>query len=147
MAHIRHAVKQDSWAIRRLVWRVLVNPTGLDWRRFVVAVDDQGNVLGCGQIKPHRDGSRELASIAVQPEFHGQGIGTAVIQRLLAENAPPLYLTCRAHLGSYYHRFGFETVALDEMPPYFKSIARMLHLFRRMIPKRWVGLLIMRWTG
>ena len=64
---------------------------GLDWRHFIIAVDPENQLIGCGQIKPHRDGSSELASIAVQPEYQGQGIGKALIERLLSETRAPLF--------------------------------------------------------
>src|SRR5512142_2915329 len=96
MIDIRKATAADARAIRKLIWRVKINPTRLDWRRFVVAVDEHDRLLGCGQVKPHGDGTREMASIAVQPEQQGQGIGRAIVERILAENELPLYLTCRS---------------------------------------------------
>ena len=41
-----------------------LNPFSLGWPRFLVA-EDGGRVVGVAQIKPHGDGSRELASLAV----------------------------------------------------------------------------------
>ena len=75
---LRPAVRQDAPAIRRLIWRARINPTRLDWRHFILAVDKNGKLLGSGQIKPHRDGTNELASIAVQPEARRLGIAGAV---------------------------------------------------------------------
>jgi ribosomal protein S18 acetylase RimI-like enzyme len=75
--------------------------------------------LGCGQIKPHSDGSRELASIAVQVQARGQGLARAVIVELLArEKTRPIYLMCRARLVPLYVIFGFHVIKLDEMPVY-----------------------------
>ncbi|MFN8386101.1 MAG: hypothetical protein U0X92_06720 [Anaerolineales bacterium] len=31
-----------------------INPMDLDWKRFVVAVNDEEQIVGTGQIKPHR---------------------------------------------------------------------------------------------
>ena len=105
-----------------------INPTGLDWRRFVVAVSPQGEVIGCGQVKPHRDGSLELASIAVTPERRGQGVARAIIEHLLAENQGELYLMCRSGLGGLYEKFGFRVIQPDEMPRYFRKISRLVGL-------------------
>ena len=85
----------------------------LDWRRFLVAVDEQDRVIGCGQVKPHADGTRELASLAVIPELQRQGIGKSIAEQLLAENPLPLYLTCRASLQTYYEKFGFQVMHTD----------------------------------
>jgi len=132
---IRRATAADARAIRELIWRVRINQLGMDWRRFLVAVDEANQVIGTGQIKPHGDGTREMASIAVQPGWQGHGIGTAIIERLLAENAPPLYLTCQARMEAYYLKFGFRTLGAEEMPPYFRRIFRLASLLNRMWPR------------
>ncbi len=134
---LRPASKEDFPAIRALIRTVGINPTGLDWRRFVVAVMPNGKVTGCGQVKPHSDGSRELASIAVHPAFRQQKIAQAIIESLLAENPPPLYLICRNGLGSFYERFGFRAVRENEMPLYFRRLMRAARLFGK------VNLLVM----
>jgi N-acetylglutamate synthase-like GNAT family acetyltransferase len=143
MVTIRTAERGDAWAIRALIYTTGINPLGLDWRRFIVAVDDAGQVIGCAQVKPHADGSREVASLAVQPGRQRQGIGRALLERLLAEHAPPLYLTCRASLRPFYERFGFRALARAEMPPYFRAIHRLYGFFK-MISRRAEGLLVMR---
>lgn len=135
MIEIRNARRAEAQQIRDLIWRVQINPMSLDWRRFMVAVDESGLVAGCGQVKSHGDGTREMASIAVQPELQHQGIGTAVVQRLLAENSPPLYLTCRARMEPFYQRFGFATVAPEKLPPYFRRIFQAVAFFRRLSPR------------
>jgi predicted N-acetyltransferase YhbS len=115
-----------------LIYRVGINPLGLDWRRFLIAVDEEGHVIGSGQIKPHGDGTRELASVAVQPEWQGQGIGREIIERLLAVNPLPLYLTCRARMAPYYEKFGFRVLEVEEMPLYFRRIYRTASLISRL---------------
>jgi len=129
---IRPAVKEDFSSVRQLIYAVNINPTGLDWRRFLVAVAAGNEFLGCGHIKPHGDGSIELASIAVQEDARGRGIARAVIQELLAQEARrPVYLMCRARLESLYEKFGFRTIDLGEMPRYFKSIGRAERIFNK----------------
>lgn len=137
MVQLRKASKSDAQAIRALIYRVQINPMSLDWWRFVVAVDDHDRLVGCGQIKPHGDGTRELASIAVQPEWQGQGIGTQIITRLLVDSPLPLYLTCMARMEPYYTRFGFTALHSEEMPPYFHRLYRATTLFRWMMPSGW----------
>ena len=58
---IHPATAQHAAAIQSLVRSSGINPTGLAWQRFLVALDAAGELIGCVQIKPHRDGSRELA--------------------------------------------------------------------------------------
>lgn len=130
MVIFRKAEQQDAGKIRALIFRVGINPAGLDWRRFLVAVDETGQIVGCGQIKPHGDGTRELSSIAVLPGRQKEGIGTAIVNRLLAENELPLYLTCMARLQPYYEKFGFRTLGEEEMPPYYRRIYRIFRFFK-----------------
>ncbi|MBI4732442.1 MAG: GNAT family N-acetyltransferase [Chloroflexi bacterium] len=129
---IRPARREDSPAIRSLIFAVHINPTGLDWRRFLVAVTPQEDFLGCGQVKRHADGSRELASLAVQEQARGRGVARAIILELLRqETARPLYLMCRAALEPLYIKFGFRPISLQEMPPYFRRISRLERLVNR----------------
>lgn len=129
---IRPARREEARAIRQLIHEVNINPTGLDWRRFLVAVTPGDEFLGCGQIKPHGDGSIELASIAVQESFRGRGIARAIIEELLSrEPRRPVYLMCRARLEPLYVKFGFHTAAFAEMTRYFKSISRAERIFNK----------------
>lgn len=132
---VRPASQAEFPKIRALIHAVSINPTGLDWRHFLVAVTPDNSLLGCGQIKPHFDGSRELASIAVQELARGQGMARAVIQELLArETMRPLYLMCRARLQPLYMKFGFHAIGLSEMPPYFQRISRAERIFNSRAP-------------
>ena len=133
--HIRPASAQDARAIRALIYRVGINPMSLDWRRFLVVVDDAERMVGCGQIKTHGDGSRELASIAVKPAYRGQGLARAIIERLIEGQPLPLYLTCRAELEPFYQKFGFESVPTESLPPYFRQIKRLTDWLSRLYPR------------
>lgn len=131
---LRPALESESAQIKALINLVEINPSGLDWKRFIVAVNDGGQVIGCGQIKPHGGDIQELASIAVSPEYRGQGIARAVIEMLLRETTRPLYLMCIAHNGPMYEKFGFQAIPVDEMPRYFKRIKKLFDIaevFRR----------------
>jgi len=119
---IRQAREMDQAEITRIVRSSNINPFGLRWPRFLVA-EDQERIVGTGQVKQHGDSSRELASIAVIPEYRHSGVATAIINALLAREAGVLYLTCRRQMEPFYNRFGFVTVGRDEMSPYFRRIA------------------------
>jgi N-acetylglutamate synthase-like GNAT family acetyltransferase len=127
--HLQAATAGQQKAIKALIRAARINPLGLDWRRFVVALDGDGRVIGCGQVKPHRDGSWELASIVVAPAWHGQGVARAVIEHLLARSPHPLWLTCMTALVPFYTRFGFREVSPPaQMPPYFRRLSRLFRL-------------------
>jgi amino-acid N-acetyltransferase len=140
---IRPAEAADFPAIRKIIFQVRINPTGLNWKRFFVATSPAGQIVGCGQIKPHPDGSQELASIAVVPEWRGQGIARALITVLLDQHPQELYLTCRSSLGVFYERFGFHKIEQEDMPPYFRNIDRLAGWVRR-LEKKGETLLVMR---
>jgi len=122
---LREATEDDAQAIRDLVRSARINPTGLDWERFVLAESAREGVIGCAQIKPHRDGSQELASLVVASEWRGQGVARMIIERLLRDHPGEMYLMCRSSLGPLYKKFGFREVEQDEMPKYFRLIKRL----------------------
>ena len=144
---LRAATAADAGAIRSLVLRVGINPRDLDWQRFVVAVDGEGKLVGCGQVKPHRDGSRELASIAVRPKWRRQGVASDIIRRLMAEAGPPLWLMCRSTLVGFYAHWGFVRVQ-DEgrMPRYFRRVHHLAATAARWLPGD-NPMAVMSWDG
>lgn len=123
---LRAATAADFASIKSLIRRVHINPTGLDWRRFVVAVDSYGRLLACGQLKLHGRDVVELASIAVESSHRGQGLARLIIDRLIADGPRPLYLTCRSSLGPMYTKWGFRELEMSEMPRYFQRLARVM---------------------
>ena len=125
---LRLARESESSQIKDLIHSAGINPMGLDWKRFIVAVDERDQVLGIGQIKPHGTEILELASIAVYPEYRGQGIARAIIEHLLKDSPRPLYLMCASSLGPLYEKFGFREVPYEEMPRYFQRISKLAGL-------------------
>ncbi len=140
---LRQATALDDKAIHQIISFVQINPLGLDWRHFILAVDPDNKIIGTGQLKPHYDGSLELASIAVQPDWRGKGVARAMIEHLLQEHPGRLYLTCRSELGPLYQKFGFEEIQLGIMPPYFRRISRLVNLLNR-LSRRSGRLLVMQ---
>jgi N-acetylglutamate synthase-like GNAT family acetyltransferase len=124
--NVRAAKREDFPAIRLLIHNVQINPIGLDWKRFLIVVSPTGNLLGCGQIKSHTDGSRELASVAVKEQARGQGLARVIISELLTlEQQRPIFLMCRARLQLLYDKFGFHPIKPEDMPPFFRRISRL----------------------
>lgn len=55
-----------------------------------------------------------LMSLVVEPEFRGQGIGTRLMEKILAGSGRPIYLLASGEFGGdverlkeFYARFGF----------------------------------------
>ena len=130
---LRNATKNDAPAIRRLIRTVGINPFSLNWRRFVVIVNEHNQLAACGQIKLH-GATRELASIAVAADYRGQGLARQVIAHLMQSSTPPLYLTCRWRLTPFYEKFGFRPLKPEEMPAYFKRLYTLFQFFKSLKP-------------
>ncbi len=138
---IRPATEADGPVIRKLIREANLNRVSLKWPNFLVAEED-GSIVGAGQVRAHRDGTRELASIAVVPGRQGEGIGSAIIERLLArEGDRVLHLTCRSQLQTFYERFDFRVVGRAEYPSYYRRVLPLVNLFASRLGLR---ILVMR---
>lgn len=140
---LRPARETESAQIKRLIHLVGINPIDLDWKRFVVAVNDRDEMLGCGQLKPHGKDILELASLAVFPEHRGKGIARALIEYLLKDSPRPLYLMCESSIGPLYEKFGFRGISYEQMPRYFQRISKLAGLVTT-LARREEHLLVMK---
>jgi N-acetylglutamate synthase-like GNAT family acetyltransferase len=124
---LRPARETESAAIKELIHKVGINPMDLDWRRFIVVVDGADQIIATGQIKPHgaKGDIHELASIAVAPDYRGQGLARAIIEYLLKDSPRPLYLTCRSKLEPLYEKFGFHAIPYQEMPRFYQRLSKL----------------------
>ncbi|MCL4863346.1 MAG: GNAT family N-acetyltransferase [Caldilineaceae bacterium] len=119
---IRPAAEADRTAILALMRPGDYNRINLKPACFLVA-EEAGRVIGIGQVKRHRDGAWELASLVVAADRRGQGVGGALLRALSARHTGDLYLLCLAPLEGYYERFGFRRAASHTLP---RSLARMV---------------------
>jgi N-acetylglutamate synthase-like GNAT family acetyltransferase len=140
---LRSARETESTQIKELIHSVGINPMDLDWKRFIVAVNDQDEMIGCGQLKPHGNDILELASLAVYPEQRGKGVGRALIEYLLKDSPRPLYLMCESSVGPLYEKFGFQEIPYKEMPRYFQRISKLAGLVTT-LARREERLLVMK---
>ena len=133
---LRPARPEDQPVIRRLVREARLNLLSLRWSRFVVA-EVAGKVIGAAQVQPHWDGSRELASVVVDPAWRGQGIGSRLVRTVMTRERGPLYLICRAEREAFYARLGFQVLPPEALPPRFRRLHRVLRGLR--LPWRVMG--------
>lgn len=98
----------------------------------LVAVDERGNIIGHVAISPVKisDGSRDwygLGPISVQPAMQRQGVGSELMDKVLAELRERGAAGC-VLVGDprYYGRFGFRaesTLVYPGVPPeYFQAL-------------------------
>jgi ribosomal protein S18 acetylase RimI-like enzyme len=88
---------------------------GLPNTVFGVTVERDGEVVGMGRIVGDGGTVFQLVDIAVHPDHQGQGLGTRIVDALMAHleaHAPPsAYINLMADLGGFYERWGFEPTA------------------------------------
>ncbi|MFT5208699.1 MAG: amino-acid N-acetyltransferase [Flavobacterium sp.] len=119
---LRPAVAGEQLPIYKLVLQNNLNPFGLSWQNFIVAVNKQNQLMGCGQIKQH-DGIEELASLIVVKKWQGSGVSAILMDALLKQSSRPLWLMCESPLRSYYNKFDFvEVKEVASLPYFFRAI-------------------------
>jgi amino-acid N-acetyltransferase len=88
-------------------------------RDFIVSEDDgSGEIVGCGALQIVWEDLAEIRSLAVQTEYQGQGVGTALIEALLEESgqmgvSKVFVLTYRPEL---FQRLGFALMDKSLLP-------------------------------
>ena len=88
-------------------------------------------IAGFGQVKILSDGTPELASLAVLPEYQNSGIGSCIVWTLIDRTPGPLYLRCAGHNEGYYQRFGFRTGTGADVP---RSLRRTYTAINAVLP-------------
>ena len=134
---IRPARQEDQQTIVSFVRQAKINPRNLHWERFLVA-EQNGNVVGIRQVRIHPEGTREVASGFVLPEYRNQGISARLMNEILAREKGPLYSLIDQKWLSYYEQFGFRRVDVKELPFDFRKeyrigriVTSLLSLFRK----------------
>jgi len=96
-------------------------PLDMEWDEFdttsrhVVAFDAAGQAIGTGRLL--EDG--HIGRMAVLPEWRGQGVGRALLERLLedavAAGQEELILHAQTQAAGFYRRFGFVEAGAEFM--------------------------------
>ena len=116
---IRPASAQDIKSIRMLVWSAKLDPTQLRWQQFSV-IECGGKLAACGQLRNFA-GAQELGSLVVAKDWRDRGLGSYLTKYLIEQATEPLYLECLGkRLASFYTRFGFVEVSVQELPQSLK---------------------------
>ncbi len=125
---VRRARTADVTAVRRLVdtytadRRLLSKATVVlyeDVTEFFVASQDDDDVVGCGALHVMWEDLAEVRTVAVDPSHHGQGIGSALLARLI-EAARELGVSrvfCLTFETTFFARHGFEVVEEVSVDP------------------------------
>jgi N-acetylglutamate synthase-like GNAT family acetyltransferase len=116
--NIRPARAEEQDTIVSLIHQAKISPRNLHWERFLVA-EENGQIVGVRQVKVHSQGTREVGSGFVLPQYRHQGISAQLMNEILSREAGTLYLMCRDQWAPYYERFGFRHVDTHQLPPDF----------------------------
>ena len=117
---IRPARPEDQETIVSYVRQAKINPRNLHWENFLVA-EENGKLIGMRQVKVHKQGTREVGSGFVLPEYRHQGLSARLMNEILSREKGTLYLMCRDQWASYYEQFGFRHVNIDQLPRDFRK--------------------------
>ena len=117
---IRPAVEADQSTIVSFIQEARLNPRNLSWERFLIA-EENGKIVGIRQVRMYRDGTREIASGFVLPEYRRRGISAQLMNALLAREAGPVYTMVNEKRSPYYEQFGFRRVKASELPSDFRQ--------------------------
>jgi amino-acid N-acetyltransferase len=121
---IRPARPEDQETIVSYICQAKINPRNLHWENFLVA-EENGRLIGMRQVKVHAQGTREVGSGFVLPEYRRQGISARLMNEILSREQDTLYLMCRDKRAPYYEQFGFRQVAVDQLPVDFHKEYRI----------------------
>ena len=116
----RPARAEDQETIVSYIRQAKINPRNLHWEHFLVAEQD-GKPIGIRQVKTHKQGTREVASGFVLPDYRRQGISAQLMAELLKREQGSLYLMCRDKRATYYEQFGFQQVPVNQLPADFRQ--------------------------
>ena len=123
---IRPARTSDVGAIRALVApladeRVLVAKETVAYyeglQEFRIAEDPDGTVLGCGALHVMWEDLAEVRTLATAESAKGRGVGTALVERLLADAADlgVRRVFCLTFEVDFFRKRGFEVME-DQSP-------------------------------
>ena len=141
---VRRARLEEQQTLVRLVRAERLNPMALHWQNFVVAVQGE-KIIGLVQLRRHPD-AVELGSLAVLPEFRGQGVAAQLIDALLAHPRGRVHMITGAEHASHYARWGFERIETHLAPRsirrnlFFGRLGRLLSFAKGLTPRRLVVL-------
>jgi N-acetylglutamate synthase-like GNAT family acetyltransferase len=80
---------------------------------FRVAVEGH-DIVGCGRLKRHSDGSLEIASVSTKANLRGKGIGSCIVEAILAGQREPIYALALA--PDFFARHGFRLIDKQALP-------------------------------
>lgn len=121
MISILKAEANDILEVRELLQSARGDTSNISFEQFVVAKDND-KLIGCVRIKKLEDEVLELASLAVEEEYRGQGIGKKLVEEVLKQQTKrPVYLMCFKDRKGFYDKVGFEEIEATTLSGVLKN--------------------------
>lgn len=112
---------EDKPAILDLLKELEGDRSSFDITRFYVAKIAK-NLVGCVRTKMFDGGCLELASLAVNKNYQGQGIGSRLVEEILSkETARPIFILTELNKEHFYNKFNFHIIKPLALPDEFKK--------------------------
>jgi len=121
---IRPARQEDQQTIVSFIRQAKLNPRNLHWEHFLVA-EENGKIVGIRQVKVHPQGTREVASGFVLPEYRNKGVSARLMNDILTRKTGTLYTMINEKWSPYYEQFGFRRVDGNQLPADFRKEYRI----------------------
>lgn len=102
----------ESYAKERILLAKELVTLYEDVQEFQVAVRSDGTVVGCGALHVLWEDLGEVRTLAVHPSVRGQGVGHAVLERLIeqAHDVGLSRLFCLTFEVDFFARHGFQVI-------------------------------------
>ena len=113
----RAGTSGDRGVLMKRVFREKMNPLGIAPGNFIIA-EAENEVIGFGQVR-EAGGVWELASLVVEKDWRGKGVGVQLVQKLLKRHhtdhpGEALFLITLEGTRGFYQKAGF---VVEEDPP------------------------------
>ena len=124
--HIRPAEKTDIEAIYKLIKHYAMQGVILERSRddigenlhnFIVA-EDAGNVIGTATFYDYGENLKEVRSFAIEEAYHGRGIGSALLRRLIEniDGNSNVKIFTLTYKPEFFGKNGFMVVPKHDFP-------------------------------
>ncbi len=104
---------------------------------YVVAVDAGGRVLACAALEEYSPSVAEIASVAVDRQFRGLGVGSHVVRAAeqVARQRGFLGVFCMSLAERFFTALGYESVSLERYPEKMARYERLAAEGVHIVPK------------
>lgn len=108
----------DHFAKQELVLPRTIQDVYRNFREFVVAVDENDAIVGCGGLRVYSPMLGEIVALAVDESCHGMGVGRRIVNALIedARGMDMARLFAMTLQEGFFHKLGFETTHITAFP-------------------------------